>query len=92
LSRRERTRRRIKASKRVKLAERSGFAARTQGDRETREAVSRGRPSGLRRRSEERAERELIVVRGSRQLRASVGVGETGGDKVRVAAFQHVGG
>jgi hypothetical protein len=35
-SRRERTRRRIKASKRVKLAERSGSAAWTQGDQEAR--------------------------------------------------------
>jgi len=37
-------------------------------------------------------ERELIVVRGSRPLRESVGVGETGGDKVSSGAVQHVGG
>jgi len=37
-------------------------------------------------------ERELIVVRGSRQLRESVGVGETGGNKVSNGAVQHVGG
>jgi hypothetical protein len=32
-------------------------------------------------------ERELIVVGGIRQLRASAGVEETGGDKAREVAF-----
>jgi hypothetical protein len=36
--------------------------------------------------------RELIVVGGTRQLRESVGVEETGGNKVVVASFQHAGG
>jgi len=75
---RERTRERIKASKWVKLAERSGSVARTWSDREAL-------PSG-------RVKRELIVVGGSRLLRASVGVAETSGDKGREATFQHVGG
>jgi len=69
--RRERTRERIKASKWVKLAERDGSVARPQSDRE-------GSPSGG-------TERELIVVGGSRQLRVSVGVSETDGDKDRAA-------
>ena len=43
-SRRERTRRRIKASKRVKLAERSGSAAWIQGDREARLGAWKGSP------------------------------------------------
>ena len=37
-------------------------------------------------------ERELIVVGGTRQLRESVGVGETGGDKVSSSSVSHVGG
>jgi hypothetical protein len=37
-------------------------------------------------------ERELIVDGGIRQLRASVGVEEAGGDKDQRSAFQHVGG
>jgi len=75
---RERTHRRNKTSKRVKLAERSGFVARIQGDREAR-------PSG-------RVKRELIVVGGIRQPRESVGVEETGGNKVREASGRHAGG
>jgi hypothetical protein len=35
--------------------------------------------------------RELIVVGGTRQLRVSVDVGETGGDKDRETAYRHVG-
>jgi hypothetical protein len=34
-----------------------------------------------------RVKRELIVVGGTRQPREGVGVGETGGDKTREAAF-----
>lgn len=75
--RRERTRERIKASEWVKLAERNGSVARLQGDRE-------GLPSGG-------VKRDPIVVGESRQLRVSVGVVETGGDKDRVATSQHVG-
>jgi len=59
-----------KASKQVKLAERGGSAGRCPG-----------RPgSGLR-----SAERESIVPGGTRQLRASVGVGETRGERRRAA-------
>jgi hypothetical protein len=36
--------------------------------------------------------RESIVVGGFRQLRESVGVEETGGNKVAEASFQHAGG
>ena len=55
-----------KASKQVKLAERSDSAV-----------LSSGRPgNGLR-----SAERKSIVVRGSRQPRESVDVGETGGER-----------
>jgi hypothetical protein len=36
--------------------------------------------------------REPIVVRGIRQLRESVGVEETGGNKVAEASSQHAGG
>jgi len=53
----------------VKLAGRGDPVRRAQSDRD-RASVR---------------ERELIVVGGTRQLRASVGVGETGGDKVRGA-------
>lgn len=70
---RERTRRRIKASKRVKLAEQDGF----------RSLVSRG----TRKHAFGYVEREPIVVRGSGQLRERVGVPETGGDKTRVRPF-----
>lgn len=59
-----------KAPKQVKLAERDGSAERRLG-----------RPgSGLR-----SAERESIVPGGTRQLRASVGVGETRGERRRAA-------
>jgi len=36
-------------------------------------------------------ERELLVGRGIRQLRVSVGVEETAGNKVREAVFQSTG-
>jgi hypothetical protein len=53
---------------------------------------SRRRGSGLARGSGGRgAERESIVVRGTRQPRESVGVGETDGDKVSGGAYQHAG-
>jgi hypothetical protein len=39
-----------------------------------------------------RVEREPIVVGGIRQLRESVGVEETGGDKDRETAPRHTGG
>jgi hypothetical protein len=66
--RRERTRRGIKASKRVKLARRTTFVRRP------------GQPGAGR----QPGEREPIVAGGTRQLRASAGVGETGGDKTAV--------
>jgi len=51
------------------------------------------RGSGLARGSGGRdMKRESIVVRGTRQLRESVGVGETDGDKVSGGAYQHAGG
>jgi hypothetical protein len=61
----------------VKLAERNGSVARSQDNREAL-------PSG-------RVKRKSIVVGGRRQLRASVDVSETDGDKDGVATFQHVG-
>jgi hypothetical protein len=54
----------------VKSAERASSVARAQGDRERVSA----------------REREPIVVGGIRLLRESVGVEETGGDKVREVA------
>jgi len=68
----ERTRRRIKASKWVRPTKPSGFALQDPEQ-----------PGGALR----RAERELIVVTGTRQARASAGVGESGGDKVLGRAF-----
>jgi hypothetical protein len=66
-----------KASKQVKLTERSGSVER-----------GLGRPgSGLR-----FVKRESIVAGESRQPRESVEVGETGGDKATSSALQHVGG
>jgi len=74
---RERTRRGIKASKQVKLAERGGSAA-----------WSLEQPgSGLR-----FVERALIAAGGARQLRESVGVGETRGEGQTGSALKHVGG
>jgi len=75
---RERTRERIKASKRVKLAERIDSVLRAQSDREAC-------PSGG-------VKSELIVDGGSRLLRVSVGVVETGGDKARKITVRHAGG
>jgi hypothetical protein len=66
-----------KASKQVKLAERSGSAER-----------SPGQPgSGPR-----FVKRESIVVERSRQPRESVDVGEISGNKATSSTFQHVGG
>jgi hypothetical protein len=66
-----------------------GFEAGEAGG--TERSPSRG-PGGTGRRVSGRVEREPIVVGGIRQLRASVGVEETGGDKVHEASFQHSGG
>jgi len=75
---RERTRERIKASNRVKLAEWIGLILRAQSDREAF-------PSGG-------VKSELIVDGESRLLRVSVGVAETGGDKARKVTVQHASG
>jgi hypothetical protein len=74
----ERTCRGSKASKSSKLAERDGFVV--HGPGRLGSALS-----GV-------EEREPIACGGSRLLRASVVLGETGGDKAAKGAFKHAGG
>jgi len=76
-------------SARTDSQEDQGFEAGEAGG--TERAPSLG-PRATRKRALGLGQRELIVVGGIRQLRASAGVEETSGDKDQESAFQHGGG